>query len=451
MNKIKVNGIIPGPRAKEILKKDAMYSSPSYTRVYPLVIKEAKGLWVEDVDGNIFLDFAAGIAVNSTGHCHPRVVEAIKKQADCFLHMSGTDFYYDLMPQVAEEIIKSINSSQDWKVFFSNSGTEAVEAAMKLARFNTRKQYFIAFYGAFHGRTLGSMSLTASKKSQKVGFGAPFPGALHVPYADCYRCVYNRKLEECSYECIQFIKDYVFAKSPGSENIAAIVVEPIQGEGGYIIPPRDFLKKLRDLTLQENMLLIVDEIQSGFGRTGKMFAFQHFDVVPDVICVAKGIASGLPLGAMIAKTEYMNWKSGAHASTFGANPLSLAAAKETLDLVKNHYASNAAETGKYMLEKLKLLEFQSPWVGQVRGLGLMIGIDFVKDKNTKGPHSQLRNELVDDIFRKGLLVLGCGESTIRLCPPLCVNKEEADIAINILTETIMNIEKNVRPMATVTN
>jgi len=441
MSMIRVSENIPGPNALKVLQRDAKYSSPSYTRVYPLVIKQAKGMWVEDVDGNVFLDFAAGIAVNSTGHCHPNVVDAIKRQAELFLHFSGTDFYYELMPEVAEQIAECINSDYSWKVFFSNSGTEAVEAAMKLSRFNTGRQYFVAFYGAFHGRTLGSISLTASKKNQKIGFGAPFPGSVHVPYADCYRCVYGKKYNECNYECIQFIKDYVFAKSPGAENIAAIIVEPIQGEGGYIIPPKEFLKKLKELASEEDILLIVDEIQTGFGRTGKMFAFQHFDIVPDIVCLAKGIASGLPLGAMVAKSELMTWKSGAHASTFGANPVSLAAAKETIKLIKNEYVKNAAEVGDYLLSNLKNLENESEYVGNVRGLGLMIGIDFVVDKSSKKPNVRMRNELVDTLFKKGLLVLGCGESVIRLCPPLCVSKKEADIAIDILRDTILNYQK----------
>ncbi len=441
MNKIRVKGNIPGSEALKILEKDAKYSSPSYTRVYPLVVKQAKGMWVEDVDGNIFLDFAAGIAVNSTGHCHPEVVAAIKNQAELFLHMSGTDFYYELMPMVAEQITECINSSYSWKVFFSNSGTEAVEAAMKLSRYRTSRQYFIAFYGAFHGRTLGAISLTASKKNQKIGFGAPFPGALHVPYADCYRCVYGKTYDECKYECVQFIKDFIFGKSPGDENVAALIVEPIQGEGGYIIPPIGFLRKLRELTLEEEILLIVDEIQTGFGRTGKMFAFQHFDIVPDIICLAKGIASGLPLGAMVAKSELMTWRSGAHASTFGANPISLAAASETIRLIKNNYVNNAAEIGKYLLDNLKNLDNESEYVGNVRGLGLMIGIDFVYDKISKRANTQMRNDLVDALFKKGLLVLPCGESVVRLCPPLCVTKEEADIAIQILRETILNYQR----------
>lgn len=441
MNRIKVNENIPGPKAMEILERDAKYSSPSYTRVYPLVIKQAKGMFVEDVDGNVFLDFAAGIAVNSTGHCHPEVVNAIKQQTDLFLHMSGTDFYYELMPEVAELITGCIDSLHSWKVFFSNSGTEAVEAAMKLARYRTGKQYFIAFYGAFHGRTLGSISLTASKRNQKIGFGAPFPGVVHVPYADCYRCIYGKRKEECDYECVQFIKDYVFEKSPAPENIAAVVVEPIQGEGGYIVPPAGFLKKLREITQDENILLIVDEIQTGFGRTGKMFAYQHFDIVPDIICLAKGIASGLPLGAMVAKSELMTWRSGAHASTFGANPVSLAAAKETIKLIKEKYVFNAAEIGEYLLKNLKSLEDECEYIGNVRGLGLMIGIDFVIDKKSKKPNVKMRNDLVDMLFKKGLLVLGCGESVIRLCPPLCVSKEEAKLALDILKETILNYDQ----------
>lgn len=432
MNGIKIITELPGPEAQEILKKDGQYSSPSYTRVYPLVIKRGRGAWVEDVDGNIFLDFTAGIAVTSTGHCHPEIIEAIQEQSKEFIHMSGTDFYYELMPEVAEILIDCINNGRDWKIFYTNSGTEAIEAAMKLARFYTNRQYFLSFYGSFHGRTLGSLSLTASKKIHKIGFGASFPTTIQVPYADCYRCAYNLQPEDCNYSCINFIENFIFNKSPGAENIAAIFVEAIQGEGGYVIPPIKFLQKLREITLKENILLVIDEVQSGIGRTGKMFAFQHFDIVPDIICVAKGIASGLPLGAMIAKSKLMTWKEGAHASTFGANPVALAAAKVTLRLIRDKYCRNAEIMGKYLLEKLKPLEEINPYVGQVRGLGLMIGIDLVKDKKTKDPFPEAKNKLINAAFKKGLLLLGCGESVIRLCPPLIINQQEADIAVNVI-------------------
>lgn len=442
MNGIKIITEIPGPKAQEVLKKDKQYSSPSYTRIYPLVIKRGKGAWVEDVDGNCFLDFSAGIAVTSTGHCHPEVVDAIKKQSEEFIHMSGTDFYYQLMPEVAEILISSINDGSDWKIFYTNSGTEAAEAAMKLARYYTGRQYFLSFYGSFHGRTFGALSLTASKKIHKIGFGAPFPAVIQVPYADCYRCAFNNFSDECDYSCIKFIENYVFGKSPGPENIAAIFVEVVQGEGGYVIPPKEFIQKLREITQRENILLVVDEIQSGLGRTGKMYAFQHFNIIPDIICVAKGIASGLPLGAMIAKSKLMTWKTGAHATTFGANPISLAAAKITLKLVRDKYCENAERVGHYLIEKLKPLEEMSSYVGQVRGLGLMIGIDIVKDKKTKEPFPEAKNKIISEAFKKGLLLLGCGESVIRLCPPLIITEEEANIAINIIYDVIKNLNFN---------
>ncbi|HEY4360866.1 MAG TPA: acetyl ornithine aminotransferase family protein [Bryobacteraceae bacterium] len=419
---------LPGPKASAILERDARVISDSYTRSYPLVAERGEGALVEDPDGNVFLDFAAGIAVVATGHCHPQVVEAIRDQAGRLIHMSGTDFYYENMVRLAERLAELAPGDRERKVFFSNSGAEAVEAAIKLARYHTGRSQFIAFVGAFHGRTMGALALTESKAVQKKGFFPMMPGVHHMPYAYCYRCAYGKSPDTCAVECVEAIETELFRTALPPEECAAIFVEPVQGEGGYVVPPRKFFDALRRLADEYGILLVFDEIQSGMGRTGKMFAAEHFGAVPDVITLAKGIASGLPLGATVAWRELMTWPPGAHANTFGGNPVAVAAALATLDLLERELMANAASVGAHLMDRLREWPKRFPHVGDVRGLGLMIGIELVKDQATKERDPQLRNKVVQMCFEKGLLVLGAGPNTIRLCPPLVITKEQADFA-----------------------
>jgi 4-aminobutyrate aminotransferase len=427
---------LPGPKAKAIIDRDKAVMSPSYTRDYPLVIERGEGAMVYDPDGNRFLDMAAGIAVCATGHSHPEVADAIAKQAQKFLHMSGTDFYYDVQVQLAERLAARAPIKGQKRVFFSNSGTEAVEAALKLSRYHTRRRYLIAFHGAFHGRTMGSLSLTASKAIQKKGFSPLLPGIIHAPYAYCYRCAYNLTHPACGVRCVRYIEDVIFQRLVEPENVAAIFVEPIQGEGGYVIPPEAFLLGLRELCDKYGMLLVADEVQSGMGRTGTLFALEHFDVSPDIICLAKGIASGLPLGALIANSDTMNWEYGSHASTFGGNPVSCAAALKTLDLLESELMHNAEEIGQRLLLRLKRLVEQYECVGDVRGLGLMIGIEIIKNKASKQKFPELRNRVILECFKKGVLILGCGDNCLRIAPPLIITAEQADFAAQTIESVI---------------
>jgi 4-aminobutyrate aminotransferase len=394
---------------------------------------------VTDVDGNTFLDFSAGIASCSTGHCHPRVVKAIQEQSAQLIHLSGTDFYYPQLSELAQKLAAITPGTGSKKVYFGNSGTEAIEAALKLARYATGRHRFIAFYGAFHGRTLGALSLTASKPVQRKGFGPLLEGVTHVPYPYCYRCP-NRPAEGgCHPACLRVIEDQLFKTTLSPEEVAAIVFEPIQGEGGYIVPPAEFFQELKRLSARYGILLIADEVQSGLGRTGKMFAVEHFGIEPDIIAVAKGIASGLPLGAIVARAELMHWPPGSHASTFGGNPVSCAAALETIRLIEGELMQNAAETGQYLLESVRKLMARCSAIGDVRGLGLMIGIELVKDRTTKEKAGAWRDLAVQRCFEKGLLILGCGENTLRLMPPLVVNRPQADVAVEILEDVLSTI------------
>jgi 4-aminobutyrate aminotransferase len=434
---------LPGPKAKAIIERDQQVISPSYTRAYPLVAARGEGAMVEDPDGNRFLDFAAGIAVVATGHCHPQVVQAIQDQAARLIHMSGTDFYYENMVQLAERLARLVPSGalsdKPWRVHFGNSGTEAIEAAIKLARYHTGRTQFVAFYGAFHGRTMGSLALTASKSRQKKGFFPMMPGAHHVPYADCYRCAYGKTPDSCAVECVEAIESELFRTALPPEDCAAIFVEPVQGEGGYIVPPKKFFEALRALADDYGILLVFDEVQSGMGRTGKMFACEHFDAVPDIIALAKGIASGLPLSATIARADIMTWPPGAHASTFGGNPVAVAAALATLDLLENGLMANAASVGAHMLARLRDLPQRFPHVGQVRGLGLMIGIELVTDQKTKERAMKLRDEVIQMCFERGLLVLGAGPNSIRLCPPLVITKAQADFVVETIEHCLKSL------------
>ncbi|MBN1899905.1 acetyl ornithine aminotransferase family protein [Candidatus Sumerlaeota bacterium] len=432
----KIKTSLPGPIARKIIQKDEKYMSPSYTRDYPFVMDHGKGCFVTDVDGNVFLDFAAGIAVCATGHSHPNVVKAIRDQAGRFLHMSGTDFYYDIQVRLAEELSKALPLKGRKRVFFTNSGAEAIEAAMKLARYHTMRHQFIAFFNAFHGRTLGALSLTGSKIIQKKGFYPLVPGVVHVPYAYCYRCPYNLKYDSCCLYCLKYIEDMLFLKTVDPDDVAAIFVEPIQGEGGYVVPPVEFMVGLRRICDRYGILLVCDEVQSGMGRTGRMFAVEHFGVEPDIVCLAKGIASGMPLGAIIASAEVMTWQYGSHASTFGGNPVSCAAALATVDLLNKKLMKNAEKMGAYIKKRLTSFIDKYQCVGDVRGIGLMIGVEIIKNKKSMEMAPDIRNRIINQCFKNGLLILGCGPNTIRIAPPLIVNKKEADIAIDILEKVI---------------
>jgi len=433
---------LPGPRARRVLKRDQKFISQSYTRVYPLVVKKAKGVWVEDVDGNRFLDFNSGIAVCNTGHCHPKVVEAIHRQAEQLIHMSGSDFYYEAQSTLAAKLAEITPGPKEKKVFFGNSGAEAIEAALKLARFHTRRPFILAFLGAFHGRTMGALSLTASKAIFEKGFSPLLPGVTHVPYPYCYRCPYHQhQYPGCSLACVEWIREDLFKRSIPPEEVAAIFVEPIQGEGGYVVPPLEFHKKLYDLAKEFGILFVADEVQSGMGRTGKMMAIEHWGVTPDIFALAKGIASGMPLGAMVSQSEVMDWVRGSHASTFGGNPISCQAALTTIELLEEGLIQNAAIQGKYLLKNLRDLQKKFHLIGDVRGKGLMIGIEMVRDKKTKEKAIEERNAVIQGCFEKGLLLLGCGENVIRFSPPLIITQREADIALTILEEVLKKVEK----------
>ena len=427
---------LPGPKAKAIVERDGQVTAPAYGRVYPLVVKRAQGMVVEDVDGNLFLDFMAGIAVASTGHSHARVVKAIEEQAKKFLHICGSDYYYEPMVELAEKLARIAPGNGPKKVFFTNSGTEAVEAAIKLARYHTKRQHIIAFDGAFHGRTLGALSLTASRASHRAHFGPLIPGVHHVPYGFCHRCPYQLNYGSCGIECVAAIEKVLFRYEIRPEEVAAIFVEPIQGEGGYVVPPPEYLPMLRDLCRKHGMLLVLDEIQSGFGRTGKMFASEHWGIEPDILCVAKGIASGMPLGAMIARAEVSTWTRSTHGSTFGGNPVGCAAALATIELIEGGLVENAAKVGAILKEQLVTLKTRHAVISDVRGLGLMIGVDFQRGDNSHAPDASLRDRVMQKCFEKGLLLLSCGESTLRFCPPLIVTEQEASTAVRLFDAAI---------------
>ncbi len=435
----KIKTPLPGPKAAKLINIDNRRVSPSYTRDYPLVAEKAKGLWIDDPDGNIFLDFTAGIAVCATGHCHPKVVSAIKKQADKLIHMSGTDFYYTSQIALADKLASLVPGDGNNKVYFGNSGAESVEAAFKLARWFTKRELNIAFFGAFHGRTMGALSLTASKVIQKRHYNPLIPGITHIPYAYCYRCPYNMSYPACSIECVRWVEDNLFRTTMPPEEVAAIFVEPIQGEGGYIVPPPEFHVELQKVAKKYGILYVVDEVQAGMGRTGKMFAMEHFGVEPDIMALAKGIASGMPLGAMVAKSDIMVWEAGSHASTFGGNPISCSAALATIELLEDELMENAEIRGKYMMDQLRNLQNSIECIGDVRGKGLMIGVELVKDRETKERAGTWRNEVVLKAFEKGLLLLGCGENTIRFSPALTVSKEEIDVCLSIFKEVLLEV------------
>ena len=440
MNAPDIKTPLPGPKARAIIERDARFVSPSYTRDYPLVIARGEGAVVEDVDGNRFLDCAAGIAVNSTGVSHPDVVRAITEQAQKFIHMSGTDFYYEPQVRLAEELASIApieRHAGDVRTFFANSGTETTEAAIKLSRYFTKRQGIIAFFGAFHGRSLGALSLTASKSIQRRGFGPMMPGVYHAPYPDPYR--FNGSADACAAASLSFIKDQLLIHLAAPDEIAAIVVEPIQGEGGYVVPPAAFLQGLRELATEHGMLLVVDEVQSGMGRTGKMFACEHFDLKADIVNIAKGIASGLPLGMTCARADVMTWPPGAHASTFGGNPVSCAAANATIKLLKDGLVANAATVGAHLVAGLHELQAKHALIGDVRGKGLMIGIELVRDRATKERAVEERNAVVQAMFRRGVLILGAGKNALRFAPPLILSRDQADQVLRVFDEALIEV------------
>ncbi|ABK18327.1 acetyl ornithine aminotransferase family protein [Syntrophobacter fumaroxidans] len=436
----RIHTSLPGPRAAAMIALDHSFVSPSYTRLYPLVADSARGLWVSDPDGNVFLDFTAGIAVCSTGHCHPRVVQAIKEQADRLLHMSGTDFYYTPQILMAQKLASLKPVEGDAKVYFGNSGAEAVEAAFKLARRHTRRELNIAFFGAFHGRTMGALSLTASKTIQKKNYNPMVPGITHVPYPNCYRCPWGLSHPACGLACVNWLEEMLFRTTVPPEEVAAIFVEPIQGEGGYVVPPAEFHVELSKLARKYGILLVADEVQSGMGRTGNMFAMELFGVTPDIVAVAKGIASGLPLGAMIAPAQIMDWEAGSHASTFGGNPVACAAALATIQLLQESLMANARTRGAQLQQGLIELQKEIECIGDVRGRGLMIGVELVKDRATRERAGDRRNAVIQQAFRRGLLLLGCGENTIRFCPALTISEEEANVGLEIFAEALRAVE-----------
>lgn len=427
---------LPGPKARALVERDSAVISPSYPRDYPFAMDYGKGAWLWDVDGNRFLDFMAGIAVNSTGHSHPEVVKAIQEQAEKFLHISS-DFYHVNMIELAERLNEIAPMKEQAISFLTNSGTESVETAIKLARYHTGRTNFIGFTGGFHGRTMGAVTFTASKSTYHKGFYPLMNGVTHAPYPNPYRPIIERKPgEDYGEAVVRYIEDQIFRQIVPAEEVAGILLEPIQGEGGYIVPPPGFFPALRKLCDKYDILLIADEVQSGMGRTGKWWAIENFGVEPDILTSAKGIASGVPLGACIARKSIMDWERGAHGNTYGGNPLACAAANKTIDLIKREYLKNAAEVGQYGLDALQEIAMRHPSIGDVRGIGLMIGVEFVKDRKTKEYAPELRDAVVHKAFERGLLLLGCSKSVIRIAPPLMISKAEVDEGLEVFEEAV---------------
>jgi len=422
---------LPGPKAQTLIAQDQRATSTSYTRYYPLVVARGAGAILEDVDGNLFLDFTAGIAVCSTGHCHPRIVAALQRQAESLIHFCGADFYYPPLAELAQKLTELAPGPGPKRAFFTNSGTESIEAALKLARYHTGRQHLIAFYGAFHGRTMGALSLTGSKVTQRKRFAPLVPGVTHIEY---------------SLAGLDLLEEVVLRKTVAPDEVAAIVVEPIQGEGGYLIPHPEFLPRLRALTKRHGMLLIADEVQSGMGRTGKMFAVEHEQVVPDILCLAKGIASGMPLGAIVAPANIMSWAPGAHANTFGGNPLSCVAALETIALLEEGLLAHTASVGALLKSLLQKMTEGQALLGDVRGRGLMIGLD-IQAGSTGKTAAEVREAILQKCFSKGLVLLGCGERTIRFCPPLVISPAQAQTAVTILSEAVRDVEQELSAAA----
>jgi 4-aminobutyrate aminotransferase len=427
----------PGPKARNLLKNDERFVSPSYSRYYPLVVDSAKDCIVKDVDGNEYIDLNAGIACMNVGHNHPKVISAIKNQCDRFLHYSNTDFYYEGVINLAEKLAEITPGGFEKKTYFGNSGTEAVEAGIKLAKWHTRKPLFIGFISGFHGRTVGSLSFTASKPTQRRYFSPLMPGVTHVPYAYCYRCPFKLTYPDCDCWCVDFIEEFVLQKFMPPEDVAAIVFEPIQGEGGYVVPPAEYFPRLKKLAEKNDLLTIADEVQSGIARTGKWFAIEHWNVEPDIICSSKALASGLPIGAMTASARVMDWEAGSHASTFGGNPLSCAAALAVIETIREEkLLDNANKQGGYMLKRLSEFGEENPLVGDVRGKGLMIGVELVEDKESKKPSPQKARDVMVRSWKRGIAIVTCGASTLRIAPPLTIQRELVDVALDIVEDVV---------------
>ena len=432
----------PGPKARELAKRDDKVISQSFVRFYPLAIQSGKGCIIRDVDGNEYIDFNSGLVCLNVGHSHPKVIEAVKSQLDRFLHYSITDFMYHEVVDTAEKLVEITPGRWQKKVFFCNSGAEAVEAGAKLARWHTRKQSYIAFISAFHGRTFGGMSFTSSKPVQRRYFFPLVPGVTHVPYGYCYRCPFKLTYPDCHYWCVDFIDEYVLQKYIPPEEVAAFVFEPIQGEGGYVVPPPEYFQRLKKLADKYGILMMDDEVQAGMGRTGKWFAIEHWGVEPDILCSAKALASGLPLGATIAKSKVMDWVGGSHASTFGGNPLSCVAANAVIDVIREErLLENATLQGAYIMKQLEELKQQSEIVGDVRGKGLMIGMEIVESKETRKPAPKKAAEIMKRSWKRGVAVITCGSSTIRIAPPLNISKELVDSALEILRDVVKEVER----------
>ncbi len=419
---------LPGPNAQALLERDQNYMSPSYTRIYPLVVARGSGAVIEDVDGNLFLDFTAGIAVTASGHCHPHVVAAIQDQAAKLLHMSGTDFYYQPQIDLAQRLAEAAPGPSRKRVFFTNSGAEALEAGLKLARWHTGRPKAVAFFGAFHGRTYGAMSLSGSKVVHRRGFTPLVPDIHHVPFP---RGPEARDPKHAR-RFVREIEDTLFKRTAPPDEVAAVFVEPIQGEGGYHVAPQGFLSALREMCDRHGILLVLDEVQTGMGRTGKLFAAEHWGIEADIVCLAKGLASGMPLGVIIARDTVMDWPPGSHASTFGGNPVSCRASLATLDLLQSGYIQNAAERGEQIRQGLSKLQKRHEKIGEIRGLGLMMAMDIVDAADRETLDHDGRDEIIQAAFHEGLLLLGCGEAAVRFCPPLCITAEQVDTALTIL-------------------
>jgi 4-aminobutyrate aminotransferase len=431
-----INTPLPGPKSRLVIDADASVSSPSLIKEYPLVVHRGEGMMIEDLDGNRFLDFMSGIAVAITGHAHPDVVRAIHEQTDRFLHICGTDFYYTSYTELCQKLAALTPGEEDWTIFLANSGAEAVEGAIKLSRYHTKRSIIIAFYGAFHGRTCGALSLTSSKTTQRAGFSPLLPDVIHQPYAYCYRCPYHLEYPRCDIYCVESWRDTLFKTKVAPDEVAAVFVEPIQGEGGHIVPPPEYLPRLRKLCDEFGILLVADEIQCGMGRTGRFFAMEHRDIVPDIITLGKGLASGMPLSAIMAKKSVMTWPKGSHGSTFGGNPVCCAASLATLKLLEDGLMENARRMGEALRQELERLKDKYPVIGDVRGEGLMLALEFIEDPGSKKRSPEYAEKFVQACFQEGLLVLGCGESSVRLAPPLIVSSSDIDSAVGIMDSVL---------------
>ncbi len=431
----------PGPRARKLIERDKEALSPSLTRTAPLVGVKTDGVWVEDLDGNIFLDLGSGIAVANVGHRHPHVVKSIKEQVDKCDHVNSCDYYTVPQVELAEELFKITPGQFKKRIFFTNSGTEAVECGIKVAKWHTKRYYFIGFIGGFHGRTIGSLSFTTTGISPRRYYAPMMPCVVHVPYAYCYRCTFKQSYPECGLYCLDFLEDVVFKKIVNPAETAGILVEPIQGAEGYIVPPKEFLPRLARICKENGIILIDDEVQTGFARTGKMWACDHWKIEPEIMCISKAMAGGLPCGACITKSKTMDWTPTSHENTLGGNPIVMAAALSVLKIIrKERLVENAANLGGYMIKRFKEMQKTHNIIGDVRGKGMMIGIELVKNRKTKAPAIEERNELITEAFKRGILLLGAGQSSLRFAPPLIINQQQTNIGLEIFEEALRAVE-----------